>query len=159
METERGEQSKFFTTIYDLYKYMEERSIVNEYDERQYRGSLVEAYKAVGGHMAWYSDAIKLLQSPDLDPCVVIQQRGNPYQQTITNLHHPPPPGWGNFTRGDLTDGREAATMLLDAKEKVERLETWRESLGGVNLAEVLRNFETRITRLENKTGDVTGKD
>ena len=153
-----NEQSKLYEITYNFYKYMNERSIVNEHQERQFKGNLIDAYLAVGGHRAWYKDVRKLLESPDLDPCIIVVQRGNPHQPTITNLHHPPPPEWGNLTTRGLTDTRGLATMLLDVEGKVERLEAWRESLGGVNLAEVLRNFETRITRLENKTGDITGK-
>jgi hypothetical protein len=150
------EQSKFAAIAFAFYKYMEERSYVNEHQERQFKGNLIKAYKEAGGHMGWYSEVRKLLESPELDPCMLLVQKGNPHQPSIVNLYHPPSPDWGNFTRGDLTDPPTAATIL---EARTERLEAWRESLGGVNLAEVLRNFEMRITRLENKTGEGTGKD
>jgi hypothetical protein len=158
VEGEQSEQSKFYELALDFYRYLEEHSEVNEYEERQFKGNLMDAYLAVGGHRAWYSAIRKILESPELDPCIVYQQRGNPHQSTIINLYHPPSPDWGNLTAGDLTDTRGAAILIAEVQDRVQRLEAWRESLGGVNLAEVLRNFEMRLTRLENKTGG-TGKD
>jgi hypothetical protein len=68
-------------------------------------------------------------------------------------LNHPPPEEWAGITGSDLTGRADSAILGVELEARTAKLETWRESLGEVNLSEVLVNFEKRIARLEREAG------
>jgi len=144
------------TAIYrytcEVYDLLLEQSKENKHGEQLFEGSVVEVYKQTGASSRYYSSIRKLLISPELDPCITFLQRGNGSQPTIINLHHPPPEDWEKISEKGLTAPRERATLLVELEAEVNRLRAWRESIGEVNLSEVVRDFEMRLTRLENKT-------
>lgn len=132
-----------------IYEFMFEHSELNEHEEQVFVGSFTNAFKQVGASSTYYTPIRQLLLSPDLDPCISVLQRGNASQPSIIRLHHPPHEEWKNISHKPLTAGREAATLVPELERRIKLLEGWRESIGEVNLSEVLRNFELRITRLE----------
>jgi hypothetical protein len=142
-------QTAIYRHAVRMYEIMAERSFSTKYGERAFSGKLKDVFEETGASKAYYTPIRQLLDSPDLDPCITVLERGNASQRTLIRLNHPPPPEWGVIAPKDLTAPAIGATMIVDLAARVERLEAWRETLGGVNLAEALRNFESRISRLE----------
>jgi hypothetical protein len=142
-------QTAIYRHALRVYEIMDKQSFSNSFGERAFSGKLKDVFEEAGVSKAYYRPIRQLLDSPDLDPCITILERGNASQRTLILLNHPPPPEWGVITPKDLTAPAIDATMVADLAARVERLEAWRETLGGVNLAEALRNFESRISRLE----------
>jgi hypothetical protein len=149
-------ETAFYRYVKHAYELLEERSSVNEYGERVFEGHFSKLLGELGFSKRWYSEIRSALLIPVEDPCIEIVQRGTANQNTIVILRHPPPPEWADLTAGGLTQARFRDTVYGRVEARVERLEAWRETLGGVNLAEALRNFEMRLSRLEAKAG---GKD
>lgn len=141
--------SALFQHTTNIYKYMEENSELNSLGERLYVGSIQEAVRSAGASSRYYTAIRKLLGSPPDDPCIDIVQRGNTYQPSIVLLKHPPPEGWEKIPPSALTQPAVSATLIAELTEKVEQLQAWRESLGGMNIAEAMINFENRLRRLE----------
>lgn len=139
----------FYKNASKTYELMEKESYVNEQEERLFVGNFSDAIKQGGISSRYYSQIRQLLLSPHTDPCIEIRQRGNSGQPSVILLRHPPPPEWGGITAGDLTGGALSATMVAELEAEVKRLQAWRETLGGMNIAEVLRDFEKRLIRLE----------
>lgn len=140
-----------------VYEYMHERAVLNKHEELLFTGMFGQTIKRSGASSRYYSSIRKLLISPDLDPCVVFRQKGNATQPSEIELRHPPPREWENITEKDLTGPRERATLVADIERDVLALKTWRESIGEVNLSEVLRDYELRITKLEQERGKRDG--
>jgi len=133
-----------------VYDSMLDQATKNEREEILFEGYMTHVVKSVGASTKYYSQIRKLLLSPDLDPCITIISRGNSSQPSIIQLHHPPSDEWENISRGDLTASAGDATLRLQELEaRIERLQAWRESIGEVNLSEVLLDFESRIQKLE----------
>jgi hypothetical protein len=87
---------------------------------------------------------------------IEILQRGSRYQPSIVALRDRPPDGNHELTGEDLTGYTAPARILVELQAEVQALGTWRETLREVNLTEVLRNFEDRITRLEAQDAKAT---
>lgn len=86
--------------------------------------------------------------------CIVIEVVGNAHQPSIIKLN-------GlcsreelaeNISAEPLTDAGRYGSLLASVRDVGERfasLEKWREQFGEVNITEVLRDFERRLSRLE----------
>jgi hypothetical protein len=149
-------ESALYTYLCKVYELLEERSTVDESGERTFVGSLKELFNETGASTTYYTPIRRLLDSPHDDPCITIYQRGNSNQESVIRLNHSPPEEWQKIFVRDLTGGRESATILVRMEREVEALIAWRESLGEVNIAKALVNFEKRLRALEakSKTGD-----
>lgn len=148
--------TEFFQHIKRVYEIMYERSELNEYDERIFTGKLSRVFQESGASSTYYSPIRELLLSPLNDPCIEIRQRGNVSQSSIILLRHPPPDDWSEVTHRDLTRRGGRATLGLEVEggaARLERLEKWRESIGGVNLSEFIRTTESRLSALEQERG------
>ena len=107
---------------------MEERSTINEYDERIFEGSITKLVKEVGASSTYYGPIRQLLDSPHHDPCIILYRRGSAGHVSIVRLMHPPPQEWGEIPPVRLTRQGKGAT-LRELESRVEKLEArWRES-------------------------------
>jgi hypothetical protein len=130
-----------------LFDLLEEQSEVDEYGMRLWVGKLMDLYRQTGASNANYTKIVNLLRAYEV---IRFIQRGNRHQTTIIEIT-------GKLPRSNLlppehlTEARSAATLLAGFENDLAALIAWRESLtkGGLDIAEVLRSFELRITRLE----------
>lgn len=141
--------SALYDRCVEAYEFMNQESQVNQHGERLFTGSITKIVRRTGVSSKYYSQVRQLLLSPHTDPCIEIVQRGNSEQPSVILLHHPPPPEWAGITAGDLTTDAVSATMVAELESRLSRVETWRESIGEVNLSKVLQDFERRLSKLE----------
>ena len=141
-----GEYAKRFYTL------LKERAELNEYQELVFKGSLTKAFKQIGASSSYYSPIRKLLLESG---SIEITQRGAGSQLSevrVNELNE-------NIFSEPLTGGSGRGTVGVDELgARVARLEAWRETTGGLNIAEALRNIEDRVLRLESLTGGKNGK-
>ena len=121
------DNSALFRHTRKVYELMEERSTINEYEERIFEGSLTNLAREVGASSSYYSAIRTLLDSPHHDPCIILYQRGSGSHLSIIRLMHPPPEEWGTIAPVDLTSPGVPAT-LRELESRVAELEAWRES-------------------------------
>jgi len=124
------DQSALFRHTRKVYELMEERSTINEYEERIFEGSLTKLAREVGASSSYYSAIRTLLDSPHHDPCIILYQRGSGNLPSIIRLMHPPPEEWGTIAPVDLTSPGVPAT-LRELESRVAKLEVWREEVTG----------------------------
>lgn len=109
-----------------------------------------------------YYARIRTLLFGGSDPCVIMLRRGTSGMPSVVALRHPPSDEI--FTDKGLTTRPHPGTVLLDALERVSKLEAWRESLSPVeesrlNVVEALRNHESRLAAIEaSLTGETNAK-
>jgi hypothetical protein len=139
-----------------VFAEFESAAILNEYKESVWTGKLQSVFFKHAVPNNNRTRILKLLRELGV---IEIRQRGNRHQQTvivITGELQPISSAEPLLPPEHLTEPRHGAMLIADnLAERVERLEAWRESLekGGLDLAEVVRDFELRITRLESQTG------
>lgn len=107
---------------------------------------------------ATYYAKIRAILFDGPDPCVVMLRRGTAGKPSVLAIQHPPDAE--AFTKENLTLTRSAATVFLDAADRVYKLEAWRDSLtpadeDRLNVVEALRNHERRIATLESAILDL----
>jgi len=130
-----------------FYDLLWEYSMINEYGQRIFTGKLRDVYNATGASNASYTRIRKLLIELGV---IRIVQRGNRHQLSVVEITGELPPS-DLLPPGHLTERTAAATMVVEVERQVKSLTAWRESLlkGGLDIAEVLKDFELRLTRLE----------
>jgi len=134
----------------DLHKFYQALFAVAETDADLdllvFSGSPTELFKQLKINPRYYTPIRKILLATE---SITILQQGNRASFSVWVLNHPPPPQekWPE----DLTGAQVSATMRVEFERRIVALESWRESLttGGINIPEVLRNFELRIAKLE----------
>jgi hypothetical protein len=144
--------SAVFVHAVKVYEALEKQSTINEHEERVFEGYLIDLYRQVGASSRYYSPIRKLLDSPQIDPCIEFLQRGTGAQVSIIKLNHPPPPEWSTIAESDLTGSGGGAILLAELQAQVNQLQAWRESIGEVNLSEALVDFERRLKKLERES-------
>jgi len=136
----------------DIHKFYAALVKKAEQDEETgmlvYEGSPTQLYKELGINPSYYTPIRKILLKTE---CITILQQGNRAQPTVWILNHEPPAqdSWPD----DLTGDQVSATLRADFERRIAALEAWRENLttGGLNISEVFRNFESRISTLESE--------
>jgi hypothetical protein len=124
-----------------LYDAMLERSY-QEDDVHVFVGKVTELFNQLGISSAYYSRIRRMLiQSGSIQ----IVKRGARGVGSEVRLYRPPE----DFTFEGLTHGANPATLLVELETRVRRLEAWRESQGGINISQALRNHENRLSQLE----------
>jgi hypothetical protein len=109
-----------------------------------------------------YYAKIRALLFAGTDPCVIMLQRGGAGKPSVLALRHPPEAE--TFVQVGLTWRGVHGRVSLDAAERIQKLEAWRESLSPadenrLNIVEALRNHETRLAALEaSHKGETNGK-
>lgn len=135
------------------YELLTKHAKQNEDGELVYEGSVTDLYKQAGGSTRYYSMVRQLLLSPVGDPCIEIRRQGNSYQTSIIVLKHGPLEEWEEMRPGDLTMPA-LPDRVVGVETRLAALELWRETtFREVNIREVLRDFERRLSQLEGETG------
>lgn len=117
-----------------------------------FRGKLGNVFNSLDVSQAYYSGVRRILVENE---CVMYVERGGRNIETVLLLLKPPDVE-KLIPDVALTNGVESATLeLSEIQARLQALENWRETLGGLNIAEALRNFETRIKKLENQLANV----
>jgi hypothetical protein len=124
-----------------LYEAMLEQSYPED-EVHVFVGKVTELFRELGISTAYYSRIRRLLIK---NGCIQIVKRGARGLGSEVRLYHPPE----DFTIGDLTPTRNYATLILELDNRLRRLEGWRDSQGGLNTGEALRNHENRLSHLE----------
>jgi hypothetical protein len=130
-----------------FYRELEKRSEVNENDELIYTGFITQLPQVLGISPSMYHKLRSILIQSD---CIVFMKRGGRGEPSTIQLLQPPTEDGVESALKDLTY-RPGAARVRDMEERLARLEGWRESTANVNIAETLRDFEMRISKLESK--------
>ena len=142
-EVEEVREPSVLTHARRLYEAMLEQSYPED-DVHVFVGKVTELFRELGISTAYYSRIRRLLIQGG---SIQIVKRGARGLGSEVRLYRPPE----DFTFGDLTPTRDAATMMVELEGRLRRLEGWRESQGGLNTGEALRNHENRISQLESE--------
>jgi len=111
-----------------------------------FRGSLTDVYNGLGIPKAYYSETIGVLKK---HLCIEVIQRGSRTTESVVVLHRPPERMF--FVRtgeDDLTDAEDFAKLVTE-------FEKFRETLGGVNIAEALVAIDRRFTEVEKQMQEI----
>ena len=135
-----------------FYQYLDEQAEVNEYLERVFTGSKGEAYKAVGASSTHHSDIRRLLIESG---SITELQRGTGKQDSIIVLNGLDE----NILAVPLTPPGRAATLPVGVARRLAALESWRETTGGINIQQALRNIELRLSKVESHVQGTGGKE
>jgi hypothetical protein len=121
-----------------------------------WRGKLTEAFKQLEAANRYYTPIRAILTKTGT---IIMVEAGSRNRDSIVALCHPlPPPAvLAPILRElDLTGVRPSATVWSEMERRVKALEAWRETAGGINLQEALRDFEERLIRLESRSNPVS---
>lgn len=121
----------------------------------KFTGKLTDIWNSVGASQTFYSKVRKLLLD---EGCITVVERGSRNVPSVIVLNHPPPDAPPEAEREAANPHLTRAATLARVEGRVKALEGWRESTGGINIAEALRNFEKRLSRVEAETGVANGK-
>jgi hypothetical protein len=138
---------RYAKLLYDALYELSEPSETGEY--RVFNGRVTEIFNRLGISLAYYTQIRRLLIKTG---SIEMLKRGGGGLASEVALHHPPP-SEENLPTG-LTTGRHLATLVEALGKRVEILEGVRESQGGLNIAEALRNHESRLSKLEREQDD-----
>lgn len=116
-----------------------------------FRGKLMDVFQSLGLSATYYTRIRRIFIKYD---CVSYLQRGTRSYDSVLVLNHAPPSPQ-EIAPEDLTDdpSRDTIGAMADRLEELERevsiLTQWRESLGGLNILEALRDIEKRLPKRE----------
>lgn len=110
-----------------------------------YRGKLTKLFNSLEISNTYYTPIRRVLIASG---SIAIVKRGAGGNPSEVRLYHPPPTAEKISSEG-LTARRNLATVCLELEQRIKRLEGWRESQGGIDTKEALRNHENRLRRLE----------
>lgn len=131
-------------------------------EARVYHGKVTELFSKLGISMSYYTPIRRYLTT---NGSIKMVKRGGRGLASDVLLRHPPPApdassGNVKIEPDHLTARRHLATLVAEAEKRLDRLEAWRETTGGVNIAETMRNHESRITQIEkHEQNESTNKD
>jgi hypothetical protein len=125
-----------------FYVAMQELAKPNEYHEQIFTGGMLAVYRETGASNSYYSRIRKVLVDSE---SITILQRGTGRQASEVRLNGLDE----NIFAIPLTPPGRGAILGSEVDRRLASLESWRGTTGGLNIAEVLRNFESRIARLE----------
>jgi hypothetical protein len=156
---------KYANMLYDaMLAESEPYPLSEDPDARVYHGKVTEVFNQLGISMSYYTPIRRFLTT---NGCIEMVKRGGRGLASDVLLRHPPPeplaepvePVESTATDAPesivkiapehLTPRRHLATLMAEVEGRLDRLEAWRETTGGVNIAETMRNHESRITQLE----------
>lgn len=118
-----------------------------------WRGKLTDVFNKVGATNKYYSTIRSILLKSG---SITIVEAGARNRDSTVVLNHAPPDG-DEIAKLGLTGARPAGKMWEGMAQRLSALEGWRETTGGINIAEALRDMERRLTRLEGKPKTKTG--
>jgi uncharacterized protein with NAD-binding domain and iron-sulfur cluster len=131
---------------FEFYSELEKRSEVNEYGIRVFVGEYTKVLTEMKVSTTHWSAIREILITSG---CISIVQRGTAHQPSIVVLITEPTDE--NYSAGSLTSAPHPAILVASLEKRVAALEAWFITLGGdkVNFAEIVRNHERRITKVE----------
>lgn len=147
-------QSKSFEFATAFFGALNERATTETHNGKEvriFRGKIVEAYKSLEISQAHYSEVRRGLLESD---CITILQQGARGTVSIVILHKPPTAE--EYEARAVEKSR--LTKSIDAATLAAQLEDLKRSIGGMNVVDVLHNFETRLQELELLVKQLTHK-
>jgi hypothetical protein len=139
---------RFAREFYELLERDAKPEIIDGTEYSVWRGKLTELYGELKITNKYYTPIRALLVQT---ASITILEAGarNRVSTVILNKPLPPPDELAPILAGlDLTGTRPAAT-IGEVEARLVALEVWRETTGGINIQEALRNIESRLVRLE----------
>jgi hypothetical protein len=140
---------KYAREFYSLLERDAKSEKIDGAEFNVWRGKLTEVFKQLEAPNKYYTTVRAILTKTGV---ITIVEAGSRNRDSIVVLNRnlPPPATLAPILRElDLTGTRPAATLWVEMERRVRALEAWRETAGGINLAEALRDFEERLIRLE----------
>lgn len=139
-----------------VYEELVRRAALEETEGAEvlvYRGKITEVFNYFGLSQNYYTSIKRIF---DICECITYLQKGTNAYPSVVVLNRPPPASVEELPLKlrerilpeDLTAEGEFARL----RAQVETLTAWRETLGGINLGEAVRNIERRLSRLEKAT-------
>jgi len=137
---------KWLNVFYDALAKESKRRKIDGKMVLVYEGYFSRLFRAVVNNPKYYTPIRTILTSGE-DPSITILQTGNAHAPSIVVLNHRPPAqeSWPE----DLTGVPKSATLWVELDRRLSAVESWRETTGGTNFTDILRNFEGRISKLE----------
>jgi hypothetical protein len=114
-----------------------------------WRGRITEAFKELGATSKYYTPVRAILVKTG---AITIVEAGSRNKDSIVVLNDPlpGPAELAPILAGlDLTGTRPGAKVWADVERRLSALEGWRETVGGINIAEALRDLEQRLASVE----------
>lgn len=137
-------ESRKFTYIVQLYEAM-----VAESTKKIYEGKATETFHRLGISMAHYSELFRILKELG---SIELLDRGARGRPTRYRMHvKPTAKAYDELYAGLLTKPEKPATIPLDEIE--QRVKNLERRLEGVEVKQVLVNYEERISKLEKTKG------
>lgn len=134
-----------------FHALLTERAELNEYGELVFHGSLTKLYDELGASTTYYTPIRSaLIETQSIE--ITKQGAGKQLSEvTVKELSE-------KISPDPLTPAPDAATLTAGVERRLLRLEAWRETTGGLNIVEALRNMELRLSKLEAHVGETGGK-
>lgn len=132
----------------EFYRILEQDQVletVDGKDLRVWRGKLTDVFRELRVTSKYYSTIRAILTKSG---SITIVETGSRNRDSIVVLNHEPP-SLQEINNLGLTGTAPAATLTVELQRRLSALEAWRESQGGINIAEALRNIENRLRKLE----------
>lgn len=130
-----------------LYEALLEDAKVENVDGTEmtvFRGSMTKTYNKVGCSQTYYSDIWHVLEDHG---CITVLQRGARSVDSVIILHQAPSPErLQRRTTKDMTRRHTPHDILEQRVSNIEAM------MGGLKLDELARNFEHRLTKLEQES-------
>lgn len=143
-----------------LWDAMKDRADQRDEDVFIYHGKVTELFRELGIPTMYYSAIRRFLVHCG---CIEMVKRGARGTGSEVRLLHRPVPEDSTaeivkIASERLTVGPESATLSVEFERRIRRLEKWRETLGGLNIAEAFRNQEMRIADLQTQVAELSSK-
>jgi hypothetical protein len=144
---DKPEPSRKFSYLLQLYEAMEKESapIGKSKKLRLYEGKVVTTFQTIGISAAYYTELFNVLKELG---CIELVDRGVRGRPTKYRLHGKPTEDAyeARYVKG-LTTADKPATIPLDELE--QRIKNLEGRLSGLQIKEIIVNYEDRIASLE----------
>jgi hypothetical protein len=136
---------RYARQFYELLKAEAQLETTDGTELMVWRGKLTDVFRELKVTSKYYTTIRAILTKTG---SITIVETGSRNRPSIVVLNHPPP-SLQKINNLGLTGTAPAATMMAELQRRISTLESWRETQGGINIAEALRNIEDRLTKLE----------
>lgn len=140
--------ARYSIAFYDLLAEDAKEEIVNTSDGpgslKIYRGHVTRLWNQLGGSNAYYSKVMRNLT--DLG-CIAMLQRGAASTESVVAVIRRPDAD--EISGGNRLTTGEAPAILRAEVEAIKR------NVGGINIPEVMQEFDTRLKALEREVGKI----
>lgn len=141
-----ADATRKYTYILQLYETMVERST-----DGIYEGKVVDTFASLGISNSYYTELFNVLKELG---CIELLDRGTRNRPTRYRLHHAPTVvayerRYIKPTGGLTAAGKPATVTVTELEQRVSNIER---RLSGVDIKQILADYEKRIARLEQQT-------